>query len=170
MIEQFQAADGEEPRIFVLSLKAGGVGLNLTAANHVFHFDRWWNPAVENQATDRAYRMGRKRNVQVHKFISLGRWRSDRRDAREQNEPQRASHLLLRELDYGAVDGRAAGFVLAAEILVAVVSPVLGQSPCGLIYAGIAPFCVVGVGVGKNPFSEAGSSSFRVTKPLQPTR
>ncbi|MFK7696655.1 DEAD/DEAH box helicase [Paenibacillus sp. HJGM_3] len=72
MIEAFQAPDGSGPGIFVLSLKAGGVGLNLTAANHVFHFDRWWNPAVENQATDRAYRMGQKRNVQVHKFISLG--------------------------------------------------------------------------------------------------
>ncbi len=72
MIERFQAADGDGPNIFVLSLKAGGVGLNLTAANHVFHFDRWWNPAVENQATDRAYRMGQTRNVQVHKFISLG--------------------------------------------------------------------------------------------------
>jgi SNF2 family DNA or RNA helicase len=72
MIDKFQAADGAAPGIFVLSLKAGGVGLNLTAANHVFHFDRWWNPAVENQATDRAYRMGQKRNVQVHKFISLG--------------------------------------------------------------------------------------------------
>ncbi|WP_409345334.1 DEAD/DEAH box helicase [Paenibacillus sp. MBLB4367] len=70
MIDMFQGAEGAG--IFVLSLKAGGVGLNLTAANHVFHFDRWWNPAVENQATDRAYRMGQKRNVQVHKFISLG--------------------------------------------------------------------------------------------------
>lgn len=58
--------------MFILSLKAGGVGLNLTAANHVFHFDRWWNPAVENQATDRAYRMGQTKDVQVHKFISLG--------------------------------------------------------------------------------------------------
>lgn len=62
----------EQPNVFVLSLKAGGVGLNLTAANHVFHFDRWWNPAVENQATDRAYRMGQTRDVQVHKFIALG--------------------------------------------------------------------------------------------------
>lgn len=58
--------------IFLLSLKAGGTGLNLTAANHVFHVDRWWNPAVENQATDRAYRIGQTRNVQVHKFITLG--------------------------------------------------------------------------------------------------
>ncbi|WP_028611387.1 DEAD/DEAH box helicase [Paenibacillus harenae] len=74
MIEQFQRSDlppDEQPGVFILSIKAGGVGLNLTAANHVFHFDRWWNPAVENQATDRAYRMGQTRDVQVHKFISL---------------------------------------------------------------------------------------------------
>lgn len=75
MIERFQSRelpDAEQPNVFILSIKAGGVGLNLTAANHVFHFDRWWNPAVENQATDRAYRMGQTRDVQVHKFISLG--------------------------------------------------------------------------------------------------
>ncbi|MBD3919409.1 DEAD/DEAH box helicase [Paenibacillus sp. PR3] len=75
MIEQFQSRElpaTEQPNVFILSIKAGGVGLNLTAANHVFHFDRWWNPAVENQATDRAYRMGQTRDVQVHKFISLG--------------------------------------------------------------------------------------------------
>lgn len=66
------AQPSDQPNVFILSLKAGGVGLNLTAANHVFHFDRWWNPAVENQATDRAYRMGQTRDVQVHKFISLG--------------------------------------------------------------------------------------------------
>ncbi|WP_407083176.1 DEAD/DEAH box helicase [Paenibacillus aurantius] len=75
MIARFQD-DGlpEEERcgIFLLSLKAGGTGLNLTAANHVFHFDRWWNPAVENQATDRAYRIGQTRDVQVHKFVTLG--------------------------------------------------------------------------------------------------
>ena len=58
--------------IFLLSLKAGGTGLNLTGANHVFHFDRWWNPAVENQATDRAFRIGQTKNVQVHKFLCLG--------------------------------------------------------------------------------------------------
>jgi hypothetical protein len=56
----------------ILSLKAGGVGLNLTAATHVFHFDRWWNPAVEDQATDRTYRIGQTRNVQVHKLITMG--------------------------------------------------------------------------------------------------
>ncbi|MGG4219379.1 DEAD/DEAH box helicase [Paenibacillus jamilae] len=75
MIDQFQSQTlppDEQPSVFILSLKAGGVGLNLTAANHVFHFDRWWNPAVENQATDRAYRMGQTKDVQVHKFISLG--------------------------------------------------------------------------------------------------
>ena len=56
----------------MLSLKAGGAGLNLTAASHVVHFDRWWNPAVENQATDRAFRIGQKRNVLVHKFVCRG--------------------------------------------------------------------------------------------------
>ncbi|AFZ12281.1 helicase domain protein [Crinalium epipsammum PCC 9333] len=71
MIDRFQN-DPEGPRIFILSLKAGGTGLNLTRANHVFHFDRWWNPAVENQATDRVFRIGQKRNVQVHKFICNG--------------------------------------------------------------------------------------------------
>lgn len=70
MVECFQSKTG--PKIFVLSLKAGGTGLNLTAASHVFHFDRWWNPAVENQATDRAFRIGQKKNVQVHKFICSG--------------------------------------------------------------------------------------------------
>ena len=57
---------------FVLSLKAGGAGLNLTAASHVVHFDRWWNPAVENQATDRAFRIGQNKNVLVHKFVCRG--------------------------------------------------------------------------------------------------
>ncbi|MNC65460.1 hypothetical protein D3C75_1157530 [compost metagenome] len=70
MIARFQ--EEADTGIFVLSLKAGGTGLNLTAANHVFHYDRWWNPAVENQATDRAFRIGQRRDVQVHKFISLG--------------------------------------------------------------------------------------------------
>jgi SNF2 family DNA or RNA helicase len=60
------------PMIFLLSLRAGGTGLNLTRANHVFHFDRWWNPAVEDQATDRAFRIGQTRDVQVHKLITLG--------------------------------------------------------------------------------------------------
>ena len=71
MVERFQK-EGDGPQIFILSLKAGGTGLNLTRANHVFHFDRWWNPAVENQATDRAFRIGQTRSVQVHKFICGG--------------------------------------------------------------------------------------------------
>ncbi len=71
MIKRFQEEE-DGPPIFILSLKAGGTGLNLTRANHVFHFDRWWNPAVENQATDRAFRIGQKRNVQVHKFVCVG--------------------------------------------------------------------------------------------------
>ena len=70
LVEAFQREQG--PPFFVLSLKAGGTGLNLTAASHVVHFDRWWNPAVENQATDRAYRIGQKRNVLVHKFVCRG--------------------------------------------------------------------------------------------------
>lgn len=71
MIERFQEGKEYLP-IFVLSLKAGGTGLNLTGANHVFHFDRWWNPAVENQATDRVFRIGQTKNVEVHKFICAG--------------------------------------------------------------------------------------------------
>jgi SNF2 family DNA or RNA helicase len=71
MVRRFQQ-DPDGPPIFVLSLRAGGVGLNLTRASHVFHFDRWWNPAVENQATDRAFRIGQQRNVQVHKFVCAG--------------------------------------------------------------------------------------------------
>jgi SNF2 family DNA or RNA helicase len=71
MIDRFQH-DPQGPPIMILSLKAGGVGLNLTRANHVFHFDRWWNPAVENQATDRVFRIGQTKNVQVHKFVCTG--------------------------------------------------------------------------------------------------
>ncbi|BAZ67481.1 putative helicase [Fischerella sp. NIES-4106] len=71
MITEFQDPE-TEPSVFILSLKAGGVGITLTKANHVFHFDRWWNPAVENQATDRAFRIGQKKNVFVHKFVAIG--------------------------------------------------------------------------------------------------
>ncbi len=70
VVDRFQNDDG--PPFFILSLKAGGTGLNLTAATHVIHFDRWWNPAVENQATDRVFRIGQKRNVLVHKFVTSG--------------------------------------------------------------------------------------------------
>lgn len=71
MISEFQEPD-TPPAVFILSLKAGGVGITLTKANHVFHFDRWWNPAVEDQASDRAFRIGQKKNVFVHKFVTLG--------------------------------------------------------------------------------------------------
>jgi len=70
LVKRFQ--EDEQTPFFVLSIKAGGAGLNLTAASHVIHFDRWWNPAVENQATDRAFRIGQKRNVLVHKFVCQG--------------------------------------------------------------------------------------------------
>jgi SNF2 family DNA or RNA helicase len=70
LVRRFQEEEAE--RFFVLSLKAGGSGLNLTAASHVVHFDRWWNPAVENQATDRAFRIGQTKNVLVHKFVCRG--------------------------------------------------------------------------------------------------
>ena len=71
MVNRFQA-DGAGPPLFVLSLKAGGTGLTLTAANHVVHVDRWWNPAVEDQATDRAFRIGQTRTVQVRKLVCAG--------------------------------------------------------------------------------------------------
>ena len=71
LVAEFQS-DAHGPPVFILSLKAGGTGLNLTRASHVFHFDRWWNPAVENQATDRAFRIGQKKKVQVHKFVCAG--------------------------------------------------------------------------------------------------
>jgi len=72
LVKRFQSSEPGSPSLFVLSLKAGGTGLTLTAANHVIHVDRWWNPAVEDQATDRAFRIGQKRNVQVRKFVCAG--------------------------------------------------------------------------------------------------
>jgi non-specific serine/threonine protein kinase len=72
LVSRFQEAGAAAPPLFVLSLKAGGTGLTLTAANHVVHVDRWWNPAVEDQATDRAFRIGQKRSVQVRKFVCAG--------------------------------------------------------------------------------------------------
>jgi SNF2 family DNA or RNA helicase len=71
IVDRFQHAP-DAPCAFILSLRAGGTGLNLTRATHVFHFDRWWNPAVENQATDRAYRIGQNKNVHVHRLICAG--------------------------------------------------------------------------------------------------
>ena len=77
----------------MLSLKAGGAGLNLTAASHVIHFDRWWNPAVENQATDRAFRIGQNKNVLVHKFICRGTV-EDKIDQMIESKKQLAVDLL----------------------------------------------------------------------------
>ncbi|MBN1853008.1 MAG: DEAD/DEAH box helicase [Pirellulales bacterium] len=91
LVDQFQRDDG--PPFFVLSLKAGGTGLNLTAASHVIHFDRWWNPAVENQATDRSFRIGQKRNVLVHKFVCRGTI-EEKIDALIEEKIQLATDLL----------------------------------------------------------------------------
>jgi SNF2-related domain/SNF2 Helicase protein/Helicase conserved C-terminal domain len=91
LVKQFQ--NDELTPFFVLSLKAGGAGLNLTAASHVIHFDRWWNPAVENQATDRAFRIGQKKNVLVHKFICRGTV-EDRIDALIESKQQLVKDVL----------------------------------------------------------------------------
>ena len=92
MVERFQTEDNG-PNVFLLSLRAGGVGLNLTRAAHVFHFDRWWNPAIENQATDRAFRIGQKQNVYVHKFICLGTI-EERIDAMIEQKKEVASNIV----------------------------------------------------------------------------
>ena len=91
LVREFQ--DDRGPPFFVISLKAGGSGLNLTAASHVIHFDRWWNPAVENQATDRAFRIGQKRNVLVHKFVCRGTV-EERIDDMLRDKQQLADQLL----------------------------------------------------------------------------
>ncbi len=91
LVKTFQ--EDERAPFFVLSLKAGGSGLTLTAANHVVHFDRWWNPAVENQATDRAFRIGQRRNVLVHKFVCRGTI-EERIDALIESKRQMAEDLL----------------------------------------------------------------------------
>lgn len=94
LVSQFQEASG--PPFLVVSLKAGGSGLNLTAASHVVHFDRWWNPAVENQATDRAFRIGQQRNVLVHKFVCRGTV-EERIDSLIASKQQMADQLLKKE-------------------------------------------------------------------------
>ena len=91
LVRRFQQDDG--PPFFVISVKAGGTGLNLTAASHVIHFDRWWNPAVENQATDRAFRIGQKKNVLVHKFVCRGTV-EERIDAMLRDKQQLADQVL----------------------------------------------------------------------------
>ena len=95
MVERFQEAD-DAPPFFLLSLKAGGTGLNLTRANHVFHYDRWWNPAVENQATDRAFRIGQTRRVQVYKFVCAGTL-----EERIDEMIERKKHLAEQVVDAG---------------------------------------------------------------------
>ncbi len=92
MVERFQN-DAGAPRIFILSLKAGGTGLNLTRASHVFHFDRWWNPAVENQATDRAFRIGQTKSVQVHKMVVAGTL-EERIDAMIEGKQELAQNIV----------------------------------------------------------------------------
>ncbi len=91
LVELFQRDDG--PPFFLLTVKAGGTGLNLTQVAQVIHFDRWWNPAVENQATDRAFRIGQKQNVLVHKFVCRGT--IEERIDRVIEEKQSLSHELL---------------------------------------------------------------------------
>ena len=94
MVQRFQTEVGQTSSpVFLLSLRAGGLGLNLTAASHVFHYDRWWNPAVENQATDRAHRIGQVRRVQVHKFVSLGTV-EERIDKMLQEKSQLAANIV----------------------------------------------------------------------------
>jgi non-specific serine/threonine protein kinase len=103
LVDAFQEESG--PPFFVISLKAGGVGLNLTAASHVVHFDRWWNPAVENQATDRAFRIGQTKNVLVHKFLCRGTVEEkidrliDAKRQLSQDLLEGGAELLLTELD-----------------------------------------------------------------------
>ena len=101
LVEQFQAEDG--PPFFILSLKAGGTGLNLTAASHVIHFDRWWNPAVENQATDRAFRIGQKKNVLVHKFVASGTV-EERIDELIEEKKQLADEILSGEAEVNVTE------------------------------------------------------------------
>lgn len=91
MVQRFAEVAG--PSIFLLSLKAGGTGLNLTAAAHVIHFDRWWNPAVEDQATDRAHRIGQRRSVHVHKLVCSGTI-EERIDAMIQNKRDLAERVV----------------------------------------------------------------------------
>lgn len=94
LVDEFQHEHGSP--FFILSLKAGGTGLNLTAASHVIHFDRWWNPAVENQATDRAFRIGQKNNVLVHKFVTTGTI-EERIDALISEKQKLANEILAGE-------------------------------------------------------------------------
>jgi non-specific serine/threonine protein kinase len=121
LVKSFQ----EDPAVpfFVLSLKAGGTGLNLTAAQHVVHFDRWWNPAVEDQATDRAYRIGQQRNVLVHRFVCRGTL-EERIDAMLTGKRAVADALL----SGGGADGAAVLTSMSDEELLSAVSLDLGRA------------------------------------------
>ncbi len=118
LVASFQSEAG--PPFFVLSLKAGGTGLNLTAASHVIHFDRWWNPAVENQATDRAYRIGQKNRVFVHKLVCRGTI-EERIDALIESKQAISSELL-------AGGGEAALTEMSNEALMRMVSLDIGSA------------------------------------------
>jgi SNF2 family DNA or RNA helicase len=115
LVQRFQ--EDENVPFFVLSLKAGGTGLNLTAASHVVHFDRWWNPAVENQATDRAFRIGQRSNVLVHKFLCQGTV-EERIDALIESKKSVSAELLSggAELDLTELDNTALMELIALDI------------------------------------------------------
>jgi SNF2 family DNA or RNA helicase len=112
MVRRFQEEE-KGPSLFILSLKAGGTGLNLTRASHVFHYDRWWNPSVEDQATDRAYRIGQTKDVQVHKFLCAGTL-EERIDALIEGKKKVAAEIVgtgegwLTELSDGDLKGLVA--------------------------------------------------------------
>lgn len=135
MVRRFQE-DMRSAPIFVLSVKAGGTGLNLTAANHVFHYDRWWNPAVEDQATDRAYRIGQQRSVQVHKFMCAGTI-EDKIDQLLERKRQLADTIVgageqwITELDDGELRdlfSLAPDAVISEDIVEADATSTLGES------------------------------------------
>jgi non-specific serine/threonine protein kinase len=115
LVELFQSDDG--PPFFILSLKAGGTGLNLTAAGHVFHFDRWWNPAAEDQATDRAYRIGQKKNVLVHKCVTRGTV-EEKVDAMLKDKRRLAGEILSKggEMDLAGLDDEALLNVISLDL------------------------------------------------------
>jgi SNF2 family DNA or RNA helicase len=115
LVQRFQ--EDETIPFFILSLKAGGTGLTLTAASHVVHFDRWWNPAVETQATDRAFRIGQKSNVLVHKFLCRGTV-EERIDAMIEAKKSLSAELLSGggELDLTMMDNAALLDLVALDL------------------------------------------------------
>jgi SNF2 family DNA or RNA helicase len=102
IVDAFQAP-GDDPRVLVMSLRAGGLGLNLTNASHVFHFDRWWNPAVEDQASDRAHRIGQTRVVQVHRLVCAGTI-EERIDALVEGKRDLATRIVDRGVEAALAD------------------------------------------------------------------